>query len=692
MRHKVLAHLIASACALSACGDDDSSVIGQNGVDGRDGIDGRDGQDGTDGEDGMDGRDGTTFLPTGPGFRDNDQILTDPMLTGPAPGTVNVVWYTEFRGDTHRIVYGDRLENSVTATTTRMSRLFEDASSQILGRPTPSTTSSQAWVERVVYRHAATATGLEAGVRVPYYVQSTVNGVTFTSRAFTLQPLPAPEQAVKLLLTSDQQNRAMSPANFEKVVETVGLVDAILFAGDFVDTPNRASEWFDRDNVGRPAFFPAMQGRFREMFPEHPYRGGEILQHAPVFGTIGNHESPGRFSNTANLGQMDNEPRPRWYATWQWEQLSPAEQAATGMTRDEFIRNNSFEHTTYYEMWDLPTNGVAGEEPENFYALRYGNVHVTSMNVSRVWRNWNNGFTNGGRGKFAEPSTTINDIDTWGFGDMFFQDYGPGSPQRMWLGSVLESADFASAPYNVVLGHQTMFGHGDNAVPVMADPEATITFSDNATPVVTTFPAAPTVWSDIVTAAAAGRIESVHYQYRAVDDLWLGVESELLGAGVQLVHTGHSHTWCRSYVDNARSGHRLNYIETSNVGNTFGPTVNFNNRVTWAQSFYPDPATDDTRDPSFWDPTDYPRIGDPQGRPDVVPSRIDEIDVMASIEGGEPGLPFISSNRITVFTILDSGDGTVRSYAHDTSFPRLPAVEVDCFPLDNSQMPNPCAR
>ena len=672
--------------ALGACGDD-SGEVGPPGPAGQDGRAGQDGEDGRPGMDGRDGEDAPVDLQSGPSFRDHDGILTDPMLTGPDEGSVFVVWYTEFAGESHELFYGERLEQSVTATTTKMSRLFEDAESEILGRSTPTTTSSQAWVVRDVWRHEARATGLDAGVRVPYVARSTVNGVSFTSRTFSLQPLPAPDQPVKILLTSDQQNRAMSPANFEKVVETVGHIDAVLFAGDFVDHPNRASEWFDRDDQSRPAFFPALQGRFQEMFPNHPYRGGEILQHAPVFGSIGNHESPGRIRNDRDLNGIDGEPRPRWYAEWQWSQLT--EEERQDLDRDTFVRDNSFEHTTYYEMWNLPRHGVDGEEPENFYALRYGNVHIISMNVSRVWRNWNNGFNNGGRGKFSEPSLTINDLDTWGFGDMFFQDYSPGSPQRDWLAERWTDSSFQEASFRVVLGHQTMFGHGDNAVPVMANPEATITFTDGRQPIVTRFPADERVWNQIVEAATASVIETAYYRYPRSDDLWLGVEAELLEAGVHLVHTGHSHTWNRSFVESA-SGHRLNYLETSNVGNTFGPTVDVNPRVRWALEFYPSVDSGDTRDPTFWDPADYVRFGDPQGRPDVPPSRVPEVDVMRDIEGGPEGLPFISSNGVTVFSILDSGDGTVRSYAHDTEFPRSPAVEVDCFPLESGTSPNPC--
>ncbi|MEE4382653.1 MAG: hypothetical protein V2J02_11705 [Pseudomonadales bacterium] len=684
-RHLTGAVLVAGSLLLAAC-------EGDTGPAGAAGAAGAAGPAGATGPQGEAGADATAEVFVGPFFEDNDQILTDPMLTGPTADGVVVVWYSSLADAEHEVVYGDALDQRASAQTTRMTQLFEDSGSSIAGLPEAAPAAGEAVEDRAVYRHAARVTGLDADRRVPYYAITRVGDAEFRSRVFTLQPLPSPDRPVKLLLTSDQQNRAMSPANFEKVVETVGRVDAVLFAVDYVDTPNRASEWFDRDDESRPAFFPVLQGRFQELFPQHPYRGGEILQHAPIFGTIGNHESPGRFDRTANLNFQDNEPRPRWFAAWQWDQLDAAAQAATGMTREEFIRARSFDHVTYYEMWDLPENEVAEEDPENYYALRYGNVSLISMNVSRVWRNWNNGFANDGRGKFAEPAGTVNDLDTWGFGDMFFGDYGPGSDQRAWLAEQLASDDFTGADYHVVLTHQTMFGHGDNAVPVMANPEATITFLDARDPVVTTFPADEATWTAIVEAAQNGLIDTVRYRYARDADLWLGVEAELLEAGVDLVHVGHSHTWNRTFVELPDASHRMHYLETSNVGNTFGPTVNFNPRVPWATQFYPDPATNDTRDNTFWPPEDYPRFGDPQGRPDVAPSRVAQgIDVMRDIESGPEGMPFISSNRITVFSILDSGDGTVRSYAHDTLFPRAPAVEVDCFPLTTAPDPDPCA-
>jgi len=674
--------LIGSSLALSGCLDGDDGAIGPAG---------QQGEQGPVGPTGPSGQDAPVVTFMGPFFDDNDQIISDPMLTGPATGEISVVWYSLVEGDAHSVLVGERFDQRFEATTTVMSQMFEDSSSQVFGRPVAVPLEGEAVVQQTIYRHEARVTGLTANERVPYVAVSTVNEVEFTSEVFSLQPMPSADHPVKILVTSDQQNRAMSPANFEKVVETVGYVDAVLFAGDLVDTPNRASEWFYRDNEGRPAFFPALQGNFDHMFPNHPYKGGEILQHAPLFTTIGNHESPGRFDRTLSLGAQDNEPRPRWFARWQWSQLSEQEQQATGMSEDEYVRANSYDHVTYYEMWNLPENQVEGEDPENFYATRYGNVSLISMNVSRVWRNWNNGFTNDNRGKFSEPAGTVNDLDTWGFGDMFFADYSPGSSQRDWLAEQLLTDDFTSAPYRVVLTHQSMHGYGDNSVPVMANPMATITFTDDRQAIETRFPATSEVWQQIVDAANAGVIEQVRYQYPVEDDLWLGVEQELLDAGVDLVVSGHSHVWSRTYIEDEAGTARMNYLETSNVGNSFGPFGGPNNRVTWATQFYPDADTNDTRDNDFWDPADYPRVGDPHNRPDVVPSEVvNGIDFMRDVDGTDPAKPYLSSNTFTVFTIIDSGEGTVRSYAHDTNFPLAPAILVDCFALDATAEVNPC--
>ena len=97
----------------------------------------------------------------------------------------------------------------------------------------------------------------------------------------------------------------------------------------------------------------------------------------------------------------------------------------------------------------------------------------------------------------------------------------------------------------------------------------------------------------------------------------------LAAAGVHLVLTGHSHLWNR-FVSDAG----VHWLETSNVGNTYGA----------------DPAR-----------------GDPGGL--------------------TPAAPPLASNDVTAFTLLDSAAGTVRSYRFDTRTPDLPATLFDEFRL-----------
>lgn len=622
-----------------------------------------------------------------------DHLLSDPFLQLPTGDSVRVVWFTEFAGEGHSLTYGADLDQTAPAVTTKMTRMYEDGQSE------RGDIDYEAVVERDVWRHEAVASGLTPGVRVPYYVTSVNDtGLTIHSKQFTLQPLPATGQGMRILLTSDQQNRQMSPANFQKLIETIGYVDAVFLAGDFVDTPHRASEWFDRYNAdwlsnnnpanpdynpelpafrsARPAFFPSFQGNYQNVFPEFPYTGGEVLQHAPLFGSIGNHESPGRWrpnetfplngqETTATLNFMDNDPQPRWYAALRYEQqaatINPSGDPAI---REQWIRDNSFEHTQYFEMWTHP-EGPLGE---SYYAYRIGDVFLISMNVSRVWRTWN--VTDNDRGKFTEFTSELSNPDNWGFGDMWFETYGKDSDQYRWLTEVLASEAFQTAKYRVVMGHQTMFGLGDNAVPVMADPVATITYltgqDEQMKQVV--WPLTRDEWEAEI-APILPNITSIRYEYPLADDVWKNdIEPLLLRNKVQLVHTGHSHVWNRAQVGN------LHYIETSNVGNTFGAYFGDEEgivaeRTRWASSFWDTLAAPD----SFWDPADYASFNDPHGR---VPAYPTIFNPMREMDGAERDLPYVASNNITVFSVLDTATGTVSSYAFDT---RDPASEVRKF-------------
>jgi hypothetical protein len=145
-----------------------------------------------------------------------------------------------------------------------------------------------------VWRHEAVARGLKQGRRVPYYVASyRADGRSARSATFSLQPLPAPGQEVRVLVTSDHQLMPNTHINLEMVERAIGRVDAVFVAGDLVNIPDNAEEWFERTDRGI-GFFPALQGRARRIDSSLNHNGGEIIQHVHLLPVIGNHEVMGR--------------------------------------------------------------------------------------------------------------------------------------------------------------------------------------------------------------------------------------------------------------------------------------------------------------------------------------------------------------------------------------------------------------
>ena len=114
-------------------------------------------------------------------------LLSDPFLQLPTDSSVNVVWFTEFRGTNHIVEYGDGL--SVAAITTQLSKVREDSDSQVQDRAYPELE------KRVIWRHEAVVTGLKEYERTTYRVTSThANGSSVNSDFFTLSAVPATGQ------------------------------------------------------------------------------------------------------------------------------------------------------------------------------------------------------------------------------------------------------------------------------------------------------------------------------------------------------------------------------------------------------------------------------------------------------------------------------------------------------------------
>ena len=149
-------------------------------------------------------------------------LLSDPFLQFPTTSSVKVVWFTEFSGIDHKILYGQNLDKVVKANTTQLSCTREDQDSKV-------TEDYSQTTKRNIWRHEGEVTGLNQGEKIPYKVISFVKNQQIESQTFSLSPSLKEKKPLKILLTSDHQLKPMVAANLQKVVETIGKIDAVFF-------------------------------------------------------------------------------------------------------------------------------------------------------------------------------------------------------------------------------------------------------------------------------------------------------------------------------------------------------------------------------------------------------------------------------------------------------------------------------
>lgn len=590
-----------------------------------------------------------TAVPAG-AAEESPTLLTDPYLGAPGRTSTSVAWVTEWAGERHRVLVGDgvgelsdddlaRLAEGVTlrgrtargvrvhdAETTAFSRTREDAASQVPGQTYTGIT------DRPLWRHEVEVSRLRPGARVPYRVLSVADGGAWTaSDVFSLAPLPRHRQAQQILLTSDHQLMPNTPANLQSVVDTVGQVDAVFLAGDLVNIPDRASEWFDDARGG--AFFPGLQGRANRMVEKNgvatTYRGGEILQHAPLYAAVGNHEVMGRTAGPT-LGEQFNTPVPRDVAKAAYDEV--ADEVNPGgdpAVRERWITDNSFNWDTYEELFTLPSSAEGGE---GYWATTIGDVRLITLNATQIWRPKN--ATQDSRNAFREASGTHGDELAQGWGQHIFEPVERGSEQYEWLREELAGPEFRRARTTVVMFHHPVHTLGDNVSPPFTDPVR------------------------IEERDPDGTLTRIRYEYpKAEDHLVRDLEPLFADAGVDLVFNGHSHIWNRFEGPTG-----VDYLETSNVGNNYGAFTEESGRRR------PVP-------PPPWDASNYTAVGDPNGLEPIVPT-------VAPLTGADGApLPYVTSNDVSVFSILDTGTQEVTSYAYDLRTPDQPARVIDRFSL-----------
>ncbi|VXB92216.1 S-layer homology domain-containing protein [Citricoccus sp. K5] len=592
-------------------------------------------------------------------------LLTDPFLQVPEVGQTNVAWFTELEGSQHWVITGDvygltaedlmptvdkasnarngvfqseanNTQFTVTkAESMQMSRTAEDADSVLSDAPA----EEDGIVSRDIFRHEATVTGLEDAGEVDYRVVSILDGEPVLSDTFSLEDAKTAEEDANILLTSDHQAKNNTPANLEWAETVIGDIDAVFMAGDLANVPDRASEWFDSENG--LAFFRGLQGNAGFEAPNgETYDGGEILQYAPLYTAIGNHEVQGRVDGMNSLDESFNSPVPREVAEAEYEKVAvEVNPDGHAEVKEQWIEDNSFSTTTYEELFTLPESESGGE---TYYATTVGNTRLISLYSTRIWRSGTAESDPAARqaaSRFQEAADTLDDPMSQGHGSFIFETLAVDSDQYRWLQDELASDATTEAENVVVMMHEGPQGLGDNVTPAFAEP------------------------TKIEEKDAEGNVTGIRYEYEAENNKLLTDLTPLIdaeGTSVDLVFNGHSHLWNRFESENG-----VNYLETSNVGNSYGA--------------YHELSGDSRPVPGApWNADNYVEQGSPGGLEPIVPSE----RPFASLVDPDQDAPYVASNDYSIFTNLDAQAGSVTSFILDTNNPDAQPEVLDVFMLD----------
>lgn len=277
-------------------------------------------------------------------------------------------------------------------------------------------------VPREVWRCSARADGLDAGREYAYRVVSS-GAASPVARLAAAPPAGAPQ--LRMLLTSDHQVSESVPAAMEQAVAVAGSFDAVLYAGDFVNVPDRASEWFD--DARGSAFFASMRG---------------ILPSTPIFPVVGNHEVQGRREHGSLLAES-------------FEGALPLSVCDDGLNL-----------SNYESLFPSPSG-------ERHYAVTFGGVRIVALSAARVWRSAQADDHPEDRlqsSRYQEARRVLNDPLSQRYGSHIVDDLRIGSEQHNWLRRELTSSEFAGARLRVVVMHESPHSIGVNAMPHFAHP------------------------------------------------------------------------------------------------------------------------------------------------------------------------------------------------------------------------------
>ncbi len=375
-------------------------------------------------------------------------MLCEPYLLLPDESSVGVAWVTDRRPELSRLVFGPvdvapRLAKltpaqlrsvdlgqlvpgvvAVDAVSVRLSAMAEDRESALPPGLTGlrQALEAEVTVPREVWRVTARATGLAQGRDYAYRVVS--SGVASEVARLSASP-PEGAPVLRFLLTSDHQLGDAVPEAMRQATAIAGRFDAVLYAGDFVNVPDRASEWFD--DARGSAFFPSMRG---------------ILPNTPIFPVVGNHEVQGRREAGAMLAES-------------FEGALPRAVCPEGLSL-----------SNYEALFPSPSGA-------HYYAVSIGGVRVVALSAARVWRSERADDDPEDRfvsSRYQEAFRVLGDVLGQRYGSHIIDDLAAGSEQYEWLRRELSSPEFREARLRVVVMHESPHSIGVNAMPQFAHP------------------------------------------------------------------------------------------------------------------------------------------------------------------------------------------------------------------------------
>ena len=135
-----------------------------------------------------------------------------------------------------------------------------------------------------------------------------------------------------------------------------------------------------------------------------------IIQNAPLFTAIGNHEVMGRCHDPhLPLNEQFQDAIPRQVAKKLYK---------INQEQEDLLKKHSFNIDSYRE--------IMGFEP--YYATTFGSIRLVVLYVTNIWRHFSS--QDKPKGRYQEAIGDLDSPQKWGYGQHIFESIAPGKIGR----------------------------------------------------------------------------------------------------------------------------------------------------------------------------------------------------------------------------------------------------------------------